>query len=41
MAGRRTGCRREKLAAGMGYPVQALLMDDWGDFAGGAGGEAD
>ena len=23
----------QKLAAGMGYPVQALLMDDWADFA--------
>ena len=23
----------QKLASGMGYPVQALLMDDWADFA--------
>ncbi len=23
----------QKLATGMGYPVQALLMDDWADFA--------
>ena len=23
----------QKLAAGMGYPVQALLMDNWADFA--------
>ncbi len=22
----------QKLAAGIGYPVQALLMDDWADF---------
>ena len=23
----------QKLAAGMGYPVQALLLDDWAGFA--------
>ncbi len=23
----------QKLAVGMGYPVQALLMDDWADYA--------
>ena len=23
----------QKLATGMGHPVQALLMDDWADFA--------
>ena len=23
----------QKLATGMGLPVQALLMDDWADFA--------
>ena len=30
----------QKLATGMGYPVQALLMDDWADFAMMARGES-